>query len=90
MAVEMTLAELAGWLDPPMSVEQLEAAVTAIDLPPSGTRKQPRGRPARTWDAGLVIRLHAALVPFAHRECRATPPAAHAQAKGAGCSSVPG
>src|SRR5437899_2877273 len=60
-----TLAEAATILDPPMTPEQLRAIVTALGWQPCGKRHTGRGgRPADTWDAGRLMRLHAAVTPF--------------------------
>lgn len=64
-AVALTLAEAATVLDPPMSERQLRAIVRALGWPPSGKRYTGRsGRPAPCYEAGEIIRLHAALAPF--------------------------
>lgn len=61
----LTLAEAAGELDPPISVEDLEKLVEANGLQPHGTRrKRTPGRPARTYSWKALCLIHAANVPL--------------------------
>lgn len=63
--VALTLAEAATLLDPPMTEQQLRQIVTALRIPAAGKRDTGRaGRPAPTYDAAALMKLHCALVPF--------------------------
>jgi 2-keto-3-deoxy-L-rhamnonate aldolase RhmA len=63
--VTLTLAEAAQVLDPPMTEQQLRAIVRALRWEPEGYRHTGRaGRPGARYDAGKILKLHAALVPF--------------------------
>ena len=63
--VTLTLAEAAQVLDPPMTEQQLRAIVRALGWQAEGRRHTGRaGRPALRYDAGRILKLHAALVPF--------------------------
>lgn len=60
-----TLAEAATILDPPMTEAQLRAITGALGWQPDGSRYSGRpGRPAATFEAAKIMRLHAALLPF--------------------------
>jgi hypothetical protein len=60
-----TVEDAAALLDPPMSVEQVRALIRAANIPPAGQRRTGRrGRPAETYDPVVILRAHAALVPF--------------------------
>jgi hypothetical protein len=64
-AVTLTLAEAAAVLDPPISERQLRAIVGALRWQPLGQRRDGRpGRPAARYDAGEILKLHAALAPW--------------------------
>jgi hypothetical protein len=66
-AITLTLAEASQVLDPPMSEQQLRAIVTALGWQPEGWRRRAtRGHPFPTYNAGQILELHAALVPFLH------------------------
>lgn len=69
-AVTLTLAETAGLLTPPMSERQLRQVVRALRIRPAGWHHpgSGRGHPVARYDAGLLFRLHAALVPFLQAE----------------------
>jgi hypothetical protein len=63
--VTLTLAEAAQVLDPPMTEQQLRQIVRALGWEPGGYRHSGRsGRPAASYDASKIMKLHAALVPF--------------------------
>lgn len=64
----ITLPEAVRWLDPPLTEEQLRAAVQDLfRLEPSGFRRTgAAGRPARTYPAGMLMRIHAAVTPLLH------------------------
>ena len=64
--VTLTIAEAAGWLDPPISRAALAAIVAALAIPAAGTRAPVgrRGRPAKVYDAAELMRLHAAVAPW--------------------------
>jgi hypothetical protein len=60
-----TAEDAAALLDPPMTVEQVRAMIRAAAIPAVGQRRTGRrGRPADTYDPDLLLRAHAALVPF--------------------------
>jgi len=62
---DLTLAEAAQVLRPPMTEKQLIMVVAALNLPPSGVRHTGRdGRPRRTYPWADLSRLHAALLPW--------------------------
>lgn len=63
--LQLTLAELASVLDPPVSPAQLQHLVAAVGLQPGGYRRngQP-GRPQATYDAETIMRLHGCLAPW--------------------------
>jgi hypothetical protein len=63
-SVDLTIAEAAEWLDPPIGRLALAAIVAALGLVPVATRQAPVGRPARTYDAAELMRLHTALAPW--------------------------
>ncbi len=64
-AVTLTLAEAAMVLDPPVSEQQLRAIVTALGWQPHGVRHTGKaGRPAPAYDAGELLKLHAAITPW--------------------------
>jgi len=60
----MTVAELAGWLDPPWHEDRLRLLIRALRIRPSGTVPSHGGRPIDTYDVGMVQRLHALVLPF--------------------------
>jgi HNH endonuclease len=58
--MDMTAHELAGTLDPPLSVHQVRTLAWLAGIEPSGCRRVRRaGRPARTYDADAMRRAHA-------------------------------
>jgi hypothetical protein len=60
--VGLTIDEAASLLDPPITRHQLAGLIEALGMRPVGTRHLPRkGRPARTYDAAELVRLHAAV-----------------------------
>lgn len=59
-----TLDEAAQLLDPPMTVEQVRALVVAAGIPSVGYRRGRRGRPAKVYDAAMLVRAHAAIAPL--------------------------
>jgi predicted ArsR family transcriptional regulator len=61
-AAALTIDEMATLLDPPMTRRQLADLIAALDIRPVGKRQKPgRGRPALTYDAAELMRLHAAV-----------------------------
>jgi len=68
------MAEAASWLDPPLSEEQLTGLARALRLRPAGYRARANaGRRARTYDAGLLMILHALLLPWVGAQTPADP-----------------
>jgi len=62
---DLTLAELAQVLDPPLTEHQLRQLVTLTGLKPSGKRRTGRaGRPQPTYEVTELLKLHAVLAPF--------------------------
>jgi hypothetical protein len=59
-----TIDEACNWLDPPIERRQLAELVKLLHVTPAGTRRQPLGRPAFTYDVAEIMRLHAALLPW--------------------------
>ncbi|GAA2092381.1 hypothetical protein [Actinomadura alba] len=60
-----TVEDAAHLLDPPMTVEQVRALITAAGIRPAGHRRTGRpGRPAPAYDPAVLLRAHAALVPL--------------------------
>ena len=58
-AVPMTLADLAGYLHPPVSENQLSRIIGQLPgLRPVGLAPSTGGRPARVFDAAEVMELH--------------------------------
>ena len=67
-AVALTLSEAADILEPRVSERQLRDLVRALGLQPVGYRQTgKRGHPVATYDAGALMRIHGALVPFLQR-----------------------
>ena len=65
VAVSLTIAEAVTVLSPPVGEQQLRQIIRALGWKPSGHRHTGRdGRPAATFEASQIMRLHAALVPF--------------------------
>jgi hypothetical protein len=63
--VALTIDEVVTLLDPPMTRTQLAGLITALGIRPAGKRLVPRkGRPALTYDAAELMRLHAAIAPW--------------------------
>lgn len=63
--VDFTIDDAASVLNPPMTRLQLAGLITALNIQPLGKRhRRTRGRPALTYDAAELIRLHAAVVPW--------------------------
>ena len=63
--VGLTLAEASQVLDPPMTEQQLRHIIRALHWQPAGWRHPGgRGHATATYDAGDLMRLHQALVPF--------------------------
>jgi hypothetical protein len=66
----LTVDEAAAWLDPPITSDALAGFIAAAPDPdgklaPVGTRRTGRaGRPAQTYSAGELMRLHAAVAPW--------------------------
>jgi len=64
-AVALTLGEACQVLTPPITEQQLRVIIRALGWEPSGHRYTGRGgRPAATFDASRIMRLHSALAPF--------------------------
>jgi hypothetical protein len=85
-SLALTIEEAAAWLDPPVRAAQLRAIIGALEIPRTGTRRRVNGGPGRpydVYDAGLLLRLHAAIVPF-------LPCAAPEQDVRPGASQLPG
>lgn len=59
-----TVEDAAAILDPPMTAEQVRALIVAAGIPPAGYRRGRRGRPAKVYDAALLVRAHAAIAPL--------------------------
>lgn len=60
--VSLTLAEFAAWASPPITAKALGQIVSALGIPPAGTRRTGHaGRPAPTWPAAQLMQLHADL-----------------------------
>ncbi len=69
----LTIDELASLLNPPMTHRQLADLIAALRIQPIGKRRQPRkGRPALTYDAAELMRLHAAVAPWLSPQRSAT------------------
>lgn len=65
--VLLTVDEAVQVLDPPISRPKLKALIEATGLPSRGTRRRlGPGRPALTYSAGELMRLHAANIPLMH------------------------
>lgn len=65
MDVALTIAEATAILNPPVTERQLRAIIRALHIPPAGTRRNGHiGHPQHTYDAGEILRLHAALTPW--------------------------
>jgi hypothetical protein len=63
--VDFTVDEAASWLDPPISRDQLAALIAALGIRPVGKRRRPgKGRPALTYDAAELMRLHSAVIEW--------------------------
>jgi hypothetical protein len=63
--VLLTLREAAAEMDPPMTEKQLAGLVHVVGLRPRGFRRtRSAGRPARTYPAGALYRLHASVAPL--------------------------
>jgi hypothetical protein len=64
-AAGWTLADAAEWLNPPITLEQLQLIVRALGIQRTGTRNhQHAGRPVATYDPAELIRLHAAIASW--------------------------
>lgn len=62
---DLTIDEFAAWADPPFrSRRQLADLITALAIPSSGTRPRPVGRPALTYPAAVLMRLHAGVAEW--------------------------
>ena len=62
--IELTLAELAGYLYPRVTHDQLDGIVVRLPkLEPVGKRAT-GGRPLPTYDAATIMDLHARLRPW--------------------------
>lgn len=66
--VTLTLREAAQVLDPPFTTYQLRLIVRALHWKPAGYRHTGRaGKPTAAYSAARILRLHAALLPFAEK-----------------------
>lgn len=65
----LTLAEAAALLEPPVTEYQLRHIIRQLPgITPAGVRRAGHiGRPEHTYDAGEIMRLHAALTPWLTR-----------------------
>lgn len=71
--VLLTLDEAAQFLNPPIGRPKLKQLIEATGLQPRGTRRKlGPGRPALTYSAADLMRLHAANVPLMHQFAAAT------------------
>lgn len=62
---ELTIDEFAAWADPPFrNRRQLADLITALGIPATGTRPRPVGRPALTYPAAVLMRLHAGVAEW--------------------------
>ena len=62
---DLTLAEAATLLHPPMTERQLRMIIRALGWQPAGIRRSDRpGRRTRTYQAAEIMRLHQALTPW--------------------------
>jgi hypothetical protein len=48
----------------PITRRQLVTLINVLDIRPVGKRQGARGRPALTYDAADLMRLHSAIVPW--------------------------
>lgn len=65
-----TLAEAVPLLNPPITETQLRQIIHALHWQPTGRRYTGRsGRPADTYSADRLFKLHAALIPFIDEVC---------------------
>lgn len=63
--VALTIDEMITLLDPPITRRQLADVIAALRIQPVGKRwRSSRGRPALTYDAAELMRLHAAISPW--------------------------
>jgi hypothetical protein len=63
--VTLTVEEAAAWLHPQITAAALGQIVKALQIEPYGTRRKlTAGRPAATYRAGELMRLHARLAPW--------------------------
>jgi hypothetical protein len=63
--MQLTLAEAAAILNPPVTERQLRQIITALGWQPAGHRRTGRpGHPHPTYDAAQLLKLHLALMPF--------------------------
>lgn len=66
--VGLTVAEAAGFLDPPIEAGQLAELIHALRIAPNGSRPTGRrGKPAATYNANELIRLHTAVAAWLTR-----------------------
>lgn len=63
--MNLTCAEAAAVLDPPVDAEQLADIIRALRWGPAAYRRTgKRGRPVPAYDAARIMALHAAMLPF--------------------------
>ena len=63
--IELTVAELAGYLYPRMSVDQLDGIVVRLPKLVAVGKRATGGRPLPTYDAAEIMDLHAPLTATA-------------------------
>ena len=60
-----TIDEAVSWLDPPITRQQLTNLIAILHIRPVGKRRKPgRGRPAMTYDAAELMRLHSGVMEW--------------------------
>lgn len=61
--VDLTITEAVAAFDPPVSEDRLRLLVRAMAVQPCGQRRNGHaGRPEATYDARVLMKLHALLV----------------------------
>ena len=65
----LTVHELADYLDPPLTVEQVKCLIKLMGLRPCGYRRVQgkRGRPADLYDSRAVMLAHADMIKHIKR-----------------------
>jgi len=70
VAARLTIDEFVSWADPPITRRCLADLITALKVESAGTRKRPVGRPALTYDASELMRLHSAVAEWLLKPAR--------------------